>query len=114
MACGSNGSRAERPLRILLAEDNPINQKVTVLLLQKAGHSVVAVSNGAEALEAFARETETFDLILMDIQMPVINGYEARSPSASRIGNPPAHPHRGANRACHEGRPRNLPGSWNG
>jgi signal transduction histidine kinase/CheY-like chemotaxis protein len=64
-----------RPLRILLAEDNPVNQKVGVRLLEKQGHSVVLVSTGAEALESSARER--FDVILMDIQMPVMNGYDA-------------------------------------
>ena len=68
-------SGAMRPLRILLAEDNPVNQKVGVRLLEKQGHSVVLVSTGAEALESSAREQ--FDVIFMDIQMPVMNGYDA-------------------------------------
>ena len=63
------------PLRILLAEDNPVNQKVAVLLLERQGHRVVLASNGVEALEAFARET--IDLILMDVQMPNMDGYDA-------------------------------------
>jgi two-component system sensor histidine kinase/response regulator len=62
-------------LRILVAEDNLVNQRVAQLLLKKAGHSVVLSANGSEALDAFARES--FDLILMDVQMPVLNGYEA-------------------------------------
>ena len=68
-------SGATRPLRILLAEDNPVNQKVGGRLLERQGHSVVLASTGAEALEAFVRES--FDVILMDIQMPVMNGYDA-------------------------------------
>jgi len=64
-----------RPLHILLAEDNAINQKVVVRLLQKQGHSVEAAGNGALALKALARDT--FDLVLMDLQMPVMNGYDA-------------------------------------
>ena len=68
-------SCSARPLRILLAEDNPVNQKVAVRLLEKQGHSVVLVSTGTEALESFA--DEDFDLILMDIQMPGMNGYDA-------------------------------------
>ncbi|MGA2114317.1 MAG: response regulator [Bryobacteraceae bacterium] len=68
-------SPSERPLRILLVEDNPVNQKVAQLLLEKQGHSVVVTVNGREAVEANSREC--FDLILMDVQMPVMNGYDA-------------------------------------
>jgi CheY-like chemotaxis protein len=64
-----------RPLHILLAEDNPINQKVAKLLLQKMGHSVVVTATGLEALEVSAGEN--FDLVLMDLQMPQMNGYDA-------------------------------------
>ena len=68
----SNGRRA---LRILLAEDNPVNQRVALHILQKAGHSTLAVANGKQALEAVQRET--FDLVLMDVQMPEMDGLEA-------------------------------------
>lgn len=61
--------------KILLAEDNPINQKVALHLLQKRGHTVVVVENGQQALEKI--KTEEFDLVLMDVQMPVMNGFEA-------------------------------------
>ena len=64
-----------RPLRVLLAEDNAVNQKVAARFLERQGHSVEVTSNGAEALAAYARDT--FDLILMDVQMPVMNGYDA-------------------------------------
>jgi len=64
-----------RPLRILLAEDNAVNQKVASRLLEKQGHSVEVTSNGAEALAAITRDA--FDLILMDVQMPVMDGYDA-------------------------------------
>jgi two-component system, sensor histidine kinase and response regulator len=63
------------PLRILLAEDNLVNQRLTVRILEKRGHTVVVAANGHEALENFARDR--FDLILMDIQMPVMDGLEA-------------------------------------
>ena len=66
---------AGRPLQILLAEDNIVNQKVAARLLEKQGHSVEIAANGAEALAALARRD--FDLILMDVQMPVMNGYDA-------------------------------------
>ncbi len=63
------------PLRILLAEDSPLNQKLAIALLQKHGHQVLLVQNGQEAVAA-AREND-FDLILMDVQMPVMDGFEA-------------------------------------
>jgi PAS domain S-box-containing protein len=64
-----------RSLRVLLAEDNVINQKLAVRLLEKAGHTARVVSNGREALAAL--ECESFDLILMDVQMPEMDGLEA-------------------------------------
>jgi two-component system, sensor histidine kinase and response regulator len=62
-------------LRILLAEDNLVNQRVTPRLLEKRGHRVVVASNGREALAAL--ENGGYDLVLMDIQMPEMNGMEA-------------------------------------
>jgi len=69
------GVVAQRPLRILVAEDNPVNQRVTLYVLQKAGHSALAVGNGKEALTALQRET--IDVVLMDVQMPEMDGFEA-------------------------------------
>ncbi len=62
------------PLRILLAEDNPINRKVAVHILEKRGHRVRTAGNGNEVLEAL--DTEEFDVVLMDVQMPVLDGFE--------------------------------------
>ncbi|MEO8128100.1 MAG: response regulator [Bryobacteraceae bacterium] len=62
-------------LSILLAEDNRVNQKVAVSLLEKAGHRVRVVSSGMEAIQESARED--FDVILMDVQMPQMDGLEA-------------------------------------
>ena len=63
------------PLHILLAEDNPVNQKVARRMLEKMQHTVTVVSNGREALEVL--EQQAFDLILMDIQMPEMDGFQA-------------------------------------
>ncbi|MBI1816508.1 MAG: response regulator [Deltaproteobacteria bacterium] len=64
-----------RALRILLAEDNAVNQRLGVRLLEKRGHTVIVANNGREALAIFTRGV--FDLVLMDIQMPVMDGFEA-------------------------------------
>jgi PAS domain S-box-containing protein len=66
---------ARRRLRILLAEDNEINQKLAVALLQDQGHLVRVADNGAEALRML--EEEQFQLVLMDMQMPVLDGLQA-------------------------------------
>lgn len=65
----------ERPLRILLAEDNEINAKVSMLCIKKLGHQITLARNGIEAVELF--RSNAFDMVLMDIQMPGIDGVEA-------------------------------------
>jgi signal transduction histidine kinase/ActR/RegA family two-component response regulator len=65
----------ESPLRILLAEDNPINQKVALRLLEKRGHRVQIAGTGREAVAA--AEKHSFDLVLMDLQMPEMSGFQA-------------------------------------
>jgi CheY-like chemotaxis protein len=62
-------------LSILLAEDNVVNQRLTVRLLERQGHQVTVAGNGKQALEALDREK--FDLILMDVQMPELDGLAA-------------------------------------
>jgi signal transduction histidine kinase/DNA-binding response OmpR family regulator len=66
-----------RALRILVAEDNEVNQELTLSLLKRYGHSVVLAKDGREAIGAWG--TEPFDLIFMDVQMPVMGGFEATS-----------------------------------
>jgi len=67
------GKRA--PLRVLVAEDNPVNQQLAMRLLQKAGHTVVLASTGKKAIDLYAKQP--FDLVLMDVQMPEMGGLEA-------------------------------------
>ncbi len=64
-----------KALKILLAEDNLVNQKLATLILQKQGHSVVIAGNGLEAFEKIG--SDDFDLVLMDVQMPEMDGLEA-------------------------------------
>jgi CheY-like chemotaxis protein len=68
-------SHPVRQIRVLLAEDNTVNQRLAIRLLEKQGFLVTAVFNGRELLEVL--ETRRFDLILMDVQMPEIDGLEA-------------------------------------
>jgi len=83
--------RPSRSLRILVAEDNVVNQKLAQRLLQKRGHTVRVANNGKEALDLLERES--FDLVLMDVQMPQMGGFEA----TARI------------RAAEEGTGRHMP-----
>ncbi len=66
---------SQRKLRILLAEDNLVNQKLAVTMLERMGHIVSVAANGKKALDAV--EQEQFDLVLMDVQMPQMDGLEA-------------------------------------
>ncbi|AHG93420.1 PAS sensor protein (plasmid) [Gemmatirosa kalamazoonensis] len=72
-------AHAERPLRVLLAEDNPVNQRLATVVLQQRGHAVTAVPNGRLAVEAWQRASEStpFDVVLMDVQMPEMGGFDA-------------------------------------
>ncbi|MBI5728151.1 MAG: response regulator, partial [Candidatus Magasanikbacteria bacterium] len=79
-------------MKILLADDMPMNVELTVKLLTRRGHNVVAVEDGQQAVEQF--KSEPFDVILMDVQMPVVDGlqatrmirkHEAEQPTPSHI-----------------------------
>jgi PAS domain S-box-containing protein len=64
-------------LHLLIAEDNELNQEVVSLMLQAVGISFEIANNGKECVEIFAKNQDKFDLILMDLQMPIMGGYEA-------------------------------------
>jgi PAS domain S-box-containing protein len=77
---GAIHGRARRKLHILVAEDNSVNQRLATRLLEREGHAVTIAGSGGEALEALERregEPTSFDLILMDVQMPDMDGLEA-------------------------------------
>ena len=63
-------------LRVLLAEDNKVNQQVAEGILKRRGVQVTLVGNGREALEALEANPESYDLMLMDLEMPELDGYE--------------------------------------
>ncbi|MDR3701215.1 MAG: response regulator [Candidatus Sulfopaludibacter sp.] len=83
---------AEAPrcqLRVLLAEDNPVNQKVARKFMERRGHSVTVAGNGREAIELAAQQT--FDLVLMDVQMPEMDGFAATAALRARESGTASH-----------------------
>jgi GAF domain-containing protein/CheY-like chemotaxis protein/anti-sigma regulatory factor (Ser/Thr protein kinase) len=77
------GMAARHPLRILLAEDNAVNQKLALRLLQQMGYRADLASNGVEAIESVQRQT--YDVVLMDVQMPEMDGLEAAKVITTRF-----------------------------
>ena len=74
------------PLRILIAEDNPVNQKIALFLLRKLGYAAHLASNGNEVLECL--RTDAYDLILLDIQMPGMDGLQTARAVREKFGHP--------------------------
>lgn len=77
LACepSSRKARPSRKFRVLVAEDNLVNQKLAARILERAGHTPIVLGNGQEAVTALQKEK--FDIVLMDVQMPVMGGFEA-------------------------------------
>ena len=77
-------------MRILLAEDSRTSQQLAMLILEDEGHSVEVADNGLIAVEKFANSNSSFDLILMDVQMPEMDGLE-RQPEFGNTSNQSIH-----------------------
>ena len=69
--------KTENAVRVLIVEDNPVNQKLAKMMLKKAGYHIHIANNGKEAVEIYCANPKDYDLILMDIQMPEMDGFEA-------------------------------------
>ncbi len=82
---------ARLPLRLLVADDNAVNQKVALMLLKRLGYTADAVADGVEVLRAL--DAKDYDLVLLDVQMPEMDGYEAARRICTRwVGNSMARP----------------------
>jgi CheY-like chemotaxis protein len=71
----SDSAATTKPLTVLLAEDNPVNVKFALKLLERAGHAVTVADNGKQAVDLW--QTGAFDIVLMDVQMPEMDGLDA-------------------------------------
>jgi len=89
LAAGPLPLRSHSGLRVLLAEDNAVNQKLASRLLERRGHSVAVAANGRQALEML--DTQRFDLVVMDVSMPEMDGFEAAAAIRARERSTGAH-----------------------
>ena len=101
-------SEESRHLRVLVAEDNAVNQQLASRLLEKHGHTVVLVDNGHDAVATM--KAQEFDLVFMDVQMPGMDGFDATARSGGREALYDCR----HDRPRHERRPRTLPPTWHG
>ena len=79
MSRGWSNAQPRRPpnqARLLLVEDNAVNQRVVLAMLRKKNYAIDVANNGQEALDKLERATEPYNVILMDVQMPVLDGLE--------------------------------------
>ena len=98
--------------RILLAEDHPVNQRVATAMLENLGFAVDVVADGAGAVRAAIRTP--YRAILMDCQIPVLDGYQATAEIRRLQGASTSHPDHRGHRLRDPGRPRTLPGRRHG